>query len=147
MSDFARYFRPAPRLRRTRARRADEKDGTPQRNSSSSTTAQPSTGTPSAASAAASSSCASGAAFHASPQPAATSPGTGIMRPGSPRRRQHSSHDIAAAVVGNVTTRDGTRTRLTAGPYGLTTRLAPVSRCAITYMLVTSPTASVSAMP
>lgn len=69
------------------------------------------------------------------------------MRPGSPRRRQHSSHDIAAAVVGNVTTRDGTRKRLTAGPYGLTTRLAPVSRCAITYMLVTSPTASVSAMP
>ena len=31
--------------------------------------------------------------------------------------------------------------------YGRTTRLAPVRRCAITYMLVISPTASVSAMP
>ena len=56
---------------------------------------------------------------------------------------------IAAAVVGNVTTRDGTRTRAIARrrPYGRTTRLAPVRRCAITYMLVTSPTPSVSAMP
>lgn len=109
-------------------------------------------GTPSASSAAASSSRASGAVFHARPQPAATSPGTGIIRPPRPRRWQHSSHDIAAAVVGNVTTRDGTRTRAIATPararpYGRTTRLAPVSRCAITYMLVTSPTASVSAMP
>ena len=87
--------------------------------------------------------------FHARPQPAATSPGTGIIRPGRPRRSQHSSHDIAAAVVGNVTTREGTRTRAITDrrSYGLTTRLAPVSRCAITYMLVTSPTASVSAMP
>ena len=108
-----------------------------------------STGTPSAASAASSSSRASGAVFHASPQPAATSPGTGIIRPPRPRRWQHSSHDIAAAVVGNVTTKDGTRTRAIARrrPYGRTTRLAPVSRCAITYMLVTSPTASVFAMP
>ena len=106
-------------------------------------------GTPSASSAAASSSRASGAVFHARPQPAATSPGTGIIRPPRPRRWQHSSHDIAAAVVGNVTTKDGTRTRAIARrrPYGRTTRLAPVSRCAITYMLVTSPTASVSAMP
>ena len=60
--------------------------------------------------------------------------------------------DIAAAVVGNVTTKDGTRTRAIATParrrpYGRTTRLAPVRRCAITYMLVTSPTARVSAMP
>ena len=108
-----------------------------------------STGTPSASSAAASSSRASGAVFHARPQPAATSPGTGIIRPPRPRRWQHSSHDIAAAVVGNVTTREGTRTRTITDrrSYGLTTRLAPVSRCAITYMLVTSPTASVSAMP
>ena len=107
-----------------------------------------STGTPSAASAAASSSRASGVVFHARPHPAATSPGTGIIRPPKPRRWQHSSHDIAAAVVGNVTTRDGTRTRAIARRrYGRTTRLAPVRRCAITYMLVTSPTASVSAMP
>ena len=70
-----------------------------------------STGMPSAESAAASSSRASGDVFHARPQPAATSPGTGIIRPPRPRRSQHSSHDIAAAVVGNVTTRDGTRTR------------------------------------
>ena len=67
------------------------------------------------------------------------------MRPGRFFSPHKSSQLMAAAVVGNVTTKAGLRTRGTA--YGLTTTEAPVSFWAMTYMLVTVPTASFSVMP
>ena len=67
------------------------------------------------------------------------------MRPGRPFLPHSSSQLMAAAVVGNVTTSAGLRTRGTS--YGLTTTEAPESFWAITYMFVTSPTASLSLMP
>ena len=70
-------------------------------------TVKPSVGTPAAVSSLRSSSSSAGNAFHARPQPAATSPGTGIVRPGRPRSMHRDSHPMAAAVVGNVMTSAG----------------------------------------
>ena len=70
-------------------------------------TVKPSVGTSAAASSPRSKPSSAGKAFQARPQPAATSPGTGIVRPGRPRSTQRLSHPIAAAVVGNVITSAG----------------------------------------
>ena len=80
-------------------------------NSSISMTSAPSTATPASVRAETSASRSCGAAFQASPQPALICPGTGIMRPGSPACPHSSSHAMAAAVVGNVSTSAGLRTR------------------------------------